>query len=53
MNWLKENWFKVAVILLGVWFLPILSSIGLSNHFSIDVCLQQASGLPALPKDCW
>jgi len=25
MNWIKENWFKLAIILLAIWFLSILS----------------------------
>ena len=53
-DFLKENWFKFAVIALVVWFLIILSGLTFSDNFSIDVCLEEASGLPpVVPKHCW
>lgn len=53
MKFLKENWFKIAVIILVVWFLVILSGLTFSDSFSVDVCLKEASGLPTLGQKCW
>jgi len=55
-NFLQGNWFKVIMIILAVWFLTILSGITLSDSFSVDVCLKEASGYNGLPKlhqICW
>ena len=52
MDWLKENWYRVALIALAVWFLVILSNISFSDSFSIDVCLKEVSPLPKAGR-CW
>jgi len=56
-DFLQENWFKVVMIILAVWFLTILSGITLSDSFSIDVCLKEASEYSGLsgkmPQICW
>jgi hypothetical protein len=53
-NFIKNNWFKIVIIILIAWFLLILSRISFSDHFSIDVCLKEASGLPSFStKRCW
>jgi uncharacterized membrane protein len=53
-NFLIENWFKIIVIILVVWFLVILSGLTFSDSFSIDVCLKEASGLPPIvSQKCW
>lgn len=51
-NFIKENWFKIALVILIIWFLLILTNITFSNHFSIDVCLKEASINPSLQR-CW
>ena len=51
-GFLQENWFKVALIVLVVWFLIALSSIAFGRVL-IEVCLKEASGgLPNVQR-CW
>jgi len=53
-NFFQENWFKVAVLILTVWFLLILSGVIFPDSFEIEVCNKDASGLPPIvPKRCW
>jgi len=48
-NFLQENWFKVAVLILTVWFLLILSGVIFPDSFEIEVCHKSAkAGLPSL-----
>jgi len=53
-NFLQENWFKVAVLILTAWFLLILSGVIFPDSFEIEVCHKSATGLPTLPPErCW
>ena len=53
-NWLKENWFKILIIILIVWFLIILSGITFNDSFSVDVCLKEAKDfIHGRPERCW
>lgn len=53
-NFAKENWFKLVVVALIVWFLIILSGLTFSDNFSVEVCLKQASNIPSLVSQrCW
>ena len=52
MNWVKENWFKLALIILAVWILVIASNIFFGDSFSIEVCLKEASGPLGFPTSC-